>query len=45
MWNVWLTWRGRRGRWAKVWSCVLALALLYLVWFSLAFHLLSVRLS
>lgn len=44
-WNAWLTWRGKRSVWAKVWSLVLALALLYLVWFSFAFHLISVRLN
>jgi CubicO group peptidase (beta-lactamase class C family) len=44
-WNAWLTLRGDRSVWAKAWSFILALALLYLVWFSFAFHLISVRLS
>jgi hypothetical protein len=33
---VWVTPRGRRSWWAKVWSVLLALALLDLVWFSFA---------
>jgi hypothetical protein len=45
VWNVWLTWRSNRGIWARVWSLVLAAALLYLVWFSFAFHLISVDLG
>ncbi len=45
-WNMWLTWRAPRRRWAaRVWSLVLALALLYLVWFSFAFHLISARIN
>jgi hypothetical protein len=38
LWSV----RYSRGR---VWSLVLALALLYLVWFSFAFHLISLRIN
>ncbi|MEO8452069.1 MAG: hypothetical protein ABI647_19925, partial [Gemmatimonadota bacterium] len=45
VWNVWLTWRGGRSGWAKAWSLVLALSLLYLVWFSFAFHLISLRIG
>lgn len=45
VWNAWLTWRGARSIWAKAWSSVLALALLYLAWFSFAFHLISIRLN
>jgi hypothetical protein len=45
VWNAGLAWRGRRSGWAKAWSTVLALALLYIVWFSFAFHLISVHLS
>ena len=41
IWNGWLTCRGRRSGWAKVGSVVMALALVELVWFSFAFHLLS----
>ena len=45
VWNAWVTWRGERRIWAKLWSVALALALLYLVWFSFAFHLISVHLD
>ncbi len=46
LWNVWRTWRLPRVSWpARVWSLVLALALLYLVWFSFAFHLISARIN
>jgi hypothetical protein len=46
LWNVWLTWRRPRASWAgRVWSLVLALALMYLVWFSFAFHLISARID
>ena len=45
VWNVWVTWRGRRSVWAKAWSLLLALALLDLVWFSFAFGLISVQLN
>jgi hypothetical protein len=45
VWNARLTCLGQRSRWAKAWSTVLALALLYIVWFSFSFHLISVHLS
>lgn len=45
IWNAWLTLRSKRSVWAKLWNLVLALALLYLVWFSFAFHLISARLN
>ena len=45
VWNSGLTWRSARSVWAKVWSALLALALVYLAWFSFAFHLISVRLN
>jgi hypothetical protein len=45
VWNAWLTWGGNRGGGAKLWSLVLALALVYLAWFSFAFHLISVRVN
>ena len=43
--TAWLTSRGRRSGWAKVGSVVMALALVELVWFSFAFHLLSAGLN
>ena len=45
VWNAWLTWRGTHGGVTKVLSLIPALALAYLVWFSFAFHLLSMRLN
>ncbi|MBS0417745.1 MAG: serine hydrolase [Proteobacteria bacterium] len=45
VWSAWLSCRARRSLWAKAWSVMVALALLYLAWFSFAFHLLSVHLQ
>ncbi len=45
LWNAWVTWKGPRSLWAKVWNTLPALALLFLTWFSFAFHLISVRLT
>jgi CubicO group peptidase (beta-lactamase class C family) len=43
---VWRIWRVPRASWpARVWSLALALALLYLAWFSFAFHLISARIN
>ncbi len=43
---VWRIWRLPRTNWpARVWSLVSALALLYLAWFSFAFHLISARIN
>jgi len=44
-WNVWVTWRHASSWWAKVSSLVVALALLEIVWFSFAFHLISIELN
>jgi CubicO group peptidase (beta-lactamase class C family) len=45
VWNVWLTWQGKRSGWAKATSPLVAASLLYLVWFSFAFHLISLRIN
>jgi CubicO group peptidase (beta-lactamase class C family) len=45
VWNAWWTCASKRTLWAKIWSVVLALALIDLVWFSLAFHLISSSLN
>ncbi len=45
LWNAWVTWKGPRSLWAKVWTTLPALALLFPTWFSFAFHLISVRLN
>jgi CubicO group peptidase (beta-lactamase class C family) len=45
VWNAWRTWRRAGSWWARVWSLVPALGLVELVWFSFAFHLISLSLS
>lgn len=41
LWNLWTVWRGKR-RWpAKVWSVVLVLALVVVLWIALAFNLIG----
>ena len=45
VWNAWLTWRGSRGVLAKAWSLAPAFALVFIAWFSFAFHLISVRIT
>jgi CubicO group peptidase (beta-lactamase class C family) len=45
VWNIRHTWVGRGGWLARAFSVLLALALLYLVWFSFAFHLISANLN
>src|SRR5262249_53675541 len=41
VWNAWLTFKGRRSVWSKTWSILMTLALMEVVWFSFAFHLIS----
>jgi hypothetical protein len=41
LWYAWQVWRGKRRWWAKVWSVLLVLAGLVMVWVGFAFHLLS----
>lgn len=45
VWSAWTTWRGRGGFWSKTSRTVVAIASLYIVWFSFAFHLMSVRIN
>jgi CubicO group peptidase (beta-lactamase class C family) len=40
-WNAWVVVRGPRKRYAKVWSVVLALSLLLLLYIALTFHLIA----
>jgi uncharacterized membrane protein len=41
LWNLWTVWRGKR-RWpAKVWSIVLVLAAIVVLWVALAFNLIG----
>ena len=41
VWYLVQVWRGRRSRWAKVWSVLLVLAGIVVVWVGFAFHLLD----
>ena len=41
LWYLVQVWRGKRRWWAKVWSVLLVLAALVMIWLGLAFHLLS----
>jgi len=45
VWNAWVTCTGARSFWAKLWSVMVALALLDLVWFSFTFGLISAGLN
>ena len=41
LWNAWLVWRGKRGWFAKLWSVLLVLAALVILWVALAYKLIS----
>jgi CubicO group peptidase (beta-lactamase class C family) len=45
IWNTWLTFKGRRHWGARIESLTMALALLYLMWFSFVFKLISIGLN
>jgi CubicO group peptidase (beta-lactamase class C family) len=45
LWNAWLVWRGQRGWFAKLWSLVLVLSTLLLLWVAIAFHLVGLGAS
>ncbi len=40
-WNAWLTWKGKRGWFARIWSVVLVLAAFVTLWTALVFKLIS----
>ncbi len=44
-WNAWTTLLGRREWWSKVWSVLLATALVALSWFAFVFHIMSWKLN
>jgi CubicO group peptidase (beta-lactamase class C family) len=44
-WNAWLTFKARRSNGARIWSILITLALMEVVWFSFAFHLISVNVN
>ncbi|NIJ21047.1 CubicO group peptidase (beta-lactamase class C family)/uncharacterized membrane protein YqjE [Sphingomonas naasensis] len=41
IWNAWLTWKDKRGWFARIWSVLLVLAGFFLLWAALAFRLIS----
>jgi hypothetical protein len=43
--NLVLVWRGSRGWFAKLWSLVLALSFLFLLWFGLSYRLIGFELN
>ncbi len=43
LWNVWVVARSARSWWAKLWSGLLAAALLTLLWAAFVFHLISFK--
>jgi CubicO group peptidase (beta-lactamase class C family) len=45
VWNAWLTCMGHRAWWIVAWSIAMPLALLGLLWFSFAFHVMCISLS
>jgi CubicO group peptidase (beta-lactamase class C family) len=45
VWDMCLKLKGRRSWWSKAWSILVTLALVDLVWFSFAFHLISANLN
>jgi hypothetical protein len=44
VWNAWLTCTNHRTWWISAWSIVIPLALLALLWFSFAFHVICISL-
>jgi hypothetical protein len=45
LWNALMIWRATGNSWTKIWNTLVAFALLELVWFSFAFHLISLKLN
>jgi hypothetical protein len=41
LWNAWLKWKTRRGWFARIWSILLVIGALTLLWVALAFHLIG----
>lgn len=41
VWHLVLVWKGARGRFARVWSVVLVLSAIVLLWIALVFHLIG----
>jgi len=41
LWSGWLTWKGKSGWFAKLWSVLLVLGVFFILWVALAFRLIS----
>lgn len=40
-WNLWLGWRGKRGWFSRLWSVLLLLAAVMILWVGIGFHLIG----
>ena len=40
-WNLWLVWKGKRGWFAKLWSVLVLIASIMLLWVALGFDLIG----
>lgn len=40
-WNLWLGWQGKRGRYSRLWSVLLLIATLVLLWVAIGFNLIG----
>ncbi|MEN3748405.1 serine hydrolase domain-containing protein [Sphingomonas sp. HF-S3] len=45
LWNAWLVWHGKRGWLARLWSIVVPLCALVLLWVAIGFHLIGFGLN
>jgi CubicO group peptidase (beta-lactamase class C family) len=45
VWNAWIVWRSPHNIWVKIWNIVLAALLLWLVWFTFTFNLITASLD
>jgi hypothetical protein len=41
VWNLWLVWKGAPGKLRRIWSVVLAISAVVLLWIALVFHLIG----
>jgi CubicO group peptidase (beta-lactamase class C family) len=41
VWNLWLVWKGLPGRFRRIWSVVLVIGSVVLLWFATVFHLIG----
>ena len=41
VWHLWLVWQGAAGKFGRLWSVVLVLAAVVLLWIAIVFHLIG----